>query len=489
MMKNLKIAYITPECVPFAKTGGLADVSGALPSELANYSHDVALFMPYYRIVKQKVPKSERLDFIVEYLVGEWDFVADIRKVTDKKNNINYYFIDNEFLYDRDALYVDPATGKDYTDNDDRYIFFCRAVLETLKKLDFQPDIIHAHDWQAALIPAFLKTEFKDDPFFKNTKSVFTIHNMGYQGIFPIEIKNKISEDNSLFNPMGPFEYWSDINLMKAAILYADHITTVSPTYAREIKSAEQYGMGLEGVLAKRSDNLSGILNGVDYKIWSPRKDRLIPHKYFIANLSGKKKNKLELLKRCGFPIRTEQPLIGMISRLDPQKGFDLIEEIIDDIMKLPMQMVLLGTGHENYHQLFMKTGKKYPDRFKPFLEFDNRLAHLIEAGSDMFLMPSRYEPCGLNQLYSLKYGTVPIVRKTGGLADTVINFDEIAKKGNGFVFEDYEPTSLLKTIKRAVGMFSKKRMWYKIVKSGMAEDFSWSASAAKYIELYQSLK
>jgi starch synthase len=311
---------------------------------------------------------------------------------------------------------------------------------------------------------------------------------MGYQGLFPAELYPELGIDKSHFHPEGPFEFWGKVNFMKAGISFADRITTVSPTYAEEIQQSDEFGKGLEGVLKERSEKLSGILNGVDYDQWSPERDSLIPSPYHISNLSGKKKNKLELLHKCCLPIRMEHPLIGMISRLDIQKGFDLLEEIMDEIMGLNVQFVLLGTGDEKYHEFFRDMEKKYPDRFKAFLMFDNKLAHLIEAGCDMFLMPSHYEPCGLNQLYSLKYGTVPIVRKTGGLADSVTDFDEASLEGTGFVFEKYDAPELLAAIRRAVELFPRKRIWYRIIKQGMQQDFSWDKSAGEYSSLYHQL-
>lgn len=484
-MSSLRIAFVTPEAVPFAKTGGLADVSGALTKTLAEMGHSVKLFMPKYRQVSRTASNMTRLDFRVKCRIGEAAFEGDVFYLPGAKAGLEVYFIGNDYFFDRSELYRDPETKMDYNDNDERFIFFCKAVMQTVKNLGWTPDVIHANDWQSALVPAFLKTSHKGNDLFRNTRSVFTIHNMGFQGKFPADTFQKLGLDSSYFRAAGPFEFWDDVNFMKSAIYFADRITTVSPTYANEIQLSDEYGKGLHGVLKSRSDHLSGVLNGVDYNIWSPKRDGLIPYRYYPGNLSGKKKNKLELLRKCGFPIRMEHPLIGVVSRLDVQKGFDLLEEIIDDVLSLDIQFVLLGTGDERYHLLFQNVEQRYRDKFRAFLEFDNRLAHLIEAGADMFLMPSRYEPCGLNQLYSLKYGTVPIVRKTGGLADTVIDFDEDSLWGTGFVFEKYESGKLLKTIRRAVSLFSRKRVWHKIVKQGMSQDFSWQNSARKYTELY----
>jgi starch synthase len=487
-MSGLEIAFVTPESVPFAKTGGLADVSGALPKSLIKQGHSVKLFMPKYKRVGE-IPinlKPVGKGFAVR--VGDESCESELYQWLDADSGLGIYFIGNDSFFERSELYRDPETGKDYADNDERFIFFCEAVVRACKELDWKPDIFHANDWQSALVPAYLKTRHKDDPHFAGSRTVFTIHNMGYQGLFPAERFSKLGVEKSYFYPEGPFEFWGDVNFMKSGIFFADRITTVSPTYAGEIRQSDEFGKGLQGVLKQRSEHLSGILNGVDYEQWSPERDSLIPFQYHINNLSGKKKNKLELLHKCGLPIRMEHPMIGMISRLDIQKGFDLLEEIMDDLMSLDVQFVLLGTGDEKYHELFHEAEKRYSDKFKAFLMFDNKLAHLIEAGSDMFLMPSRYEPCGLNQMYSLRYGTVPIVRKTGGLADSVFDFDEKSRQGTGFVFESYDSTELLAAIKRAVGLFPRKRIWYGIIKQGMRQDFSWDKSAREYSDLYYRL-
>ncbi len=484
-MRSLKIAFVTPEAVPFVKTGGLADISGALPSLLAEMGHSVKMILPLYRQIKKGFPDLVPLKIEIDCSVGDKVYRGEIFVLRDKKTALEILFVRNDYFFDRVEPYRDASSGKDYIDNDERFIFFNRMVLETFKKINWPPDIIHANDWQSSLIPGYLKTIYRDDEFFVNCRSVMTIHNMAYQGQFPAAAFAKIGVEQKLFAPTGPYEYWGKVNFLKSGIVFADHITTVSPTYAREIQTTSEYGMGLEGVIHARAENLSGILNGVDYDIWSPKNDRTIPFRYLPANLSGKKRDKLELLSKAGLPLRVEDPLVAMISRLDSQKGFDLIEESIADIMSLPLQFILLGTGDKRYHDFFKSAEAKYPDKFKAFLGFDNSLAHLIEAGADIFLMPSRYEPCGLNQMYSLKYGTVPIVRKTGGLADTVVDFDEKTLNGTGFVFEKYESDEMLGTIRRATVFFDKKRVWHKIVKQGMAEDFSWGRSARQYEELY----
>ncbi len=485
-MKKLKIAFITPEAVPFAKTGGLADISGILPGIISKAGLSVKLFLPMYRQVLEKYQNLERVKKDIKIEISDKTYLADILFLHDEATGLDIYFIANKEFFDRPELYRDNKSGKDYKDNLNRFLFFSEAILKTLKELDWAPDIIHANDWQTALVPSFLKTKYKDDLFFRKTASIFTIHNMAYQGQFPAEEYGNIGLNKGYFAPEAYFEFWGRVNLMKAAICLADIITTVSPTYAEEIQTSEEYGMGLEGTLRTRSKDLYGILNGVDYESWSPSSDKLITAPYTIKNISGKKKNKQTLIKAAGLPYKKKQPLIGMISRLDGQKGFDLLEEIMEQILDLDLQFILLGTGSKKYHDYFANLAKKYPESFKPFLEFDNRLAHLIEAGSDMFLMPSRYEPCGLNQMYSLKYGTVPIVRKTGGLADTIVDFDEKTLSGTGFVFEEYDSTKLFQTIKRARKLFDKKQVWSKLVKQGMSQDFSWESSAQKYLKMYQ---
>ena len=487
-MDKLNIAVVTSEAVPFAKTGGLADVSGVLPGLLAGRGHRVKMFMPRYRQVATGFTDLETVADDFDIPVGETRHPGQLSRLVDNDTGLEIYFIGNDFFFNRQELYRELSTGRDYEDNDNRFIFFSRMVIEALRRLGWAPDIVHANDWQAALVPAYLKTVYKNDPVVGSAATVFTVHNLAYQGQFPAETFDKLGIDPAYFGPVAPFEYWGKVNLMKAAVVLSDLVTTVSPTYAGEIRTTSDYGMGLEGVLDEYSDKLIGILNGVDYDTWSPRTDRLIPHRYFKDNLSGKKKNKLELLHRSGFPIRLDHPLFGMISRLDSQKGFDLIVDIIDEMMQMDLQFVLLGTGNLKYHQVFTEIAGKYPDKFQAYLQFDNQLAHLIEAGSDIFMMPSRYEPCGLNQMYSLRYGTVPLVRKTGGLADTVDDFDETTRQGTGFVFEEYTAEALLATVKRAVRLFNKKRLWYKIVKQGMIEDFSWEMSARKYETAYLKL-
>ena len=485
---KLKILVVSPEVVPFAKTGGLADVTGALPQALAGLGHQVKVMLPRYRMVDRTKFKLNPVKVELPLIpVGKKQIRVDLDSLRPAAGGVEYLFLANDEYYDRGELYKDPATGFDYADNDERFILFCRGALETLKALSWQPDVIHSNDWQSALIPAYLKTLYAGDGFFRSTATVFSIHNVAYQGNFPKSTFDKLGLSRDLFYPTSPFEFWGNVNFMKAGISYADVVNTVSETYAVEIQSGSEYGYGLEGVLRTRNQDLYGIVNGIDYDIWSPEKDKLIPAGFSREDLAGKKKSKLVLRKQCDFPrLRRDIPVIGIISRLADQKGFDLLAEISDELLSWDLQMVILGTGEEKYHRLFTRMQSKYPDKISVNLRFDNALAHLIEAGSDMFVMPSRYEPCGLNQLYSLRYGTVPIVRKTGGLADTIENYDPKTGEGTGFVFKDYDASALLDTIKLAVQVYRDKEVWTKLMKNGMAKDFSWAASAKKYVELYR---
>jgi starch synthase len=419
--------------------------------------------------------------------LGDKSVNVGLKRYKPDSTEAEYFFVVNDKYYDREELYKDRSTGLDYEDNNKRFILFARGTLEILKAMGWQPDIIHANDWQSALLCAYLKTLYAEDPFFQQTKTVFSIHNLAYQGSFPRKTFEKIGVSEDLFYPLSPFEFWGKVNFMKAGISYADVINTVSETYAVEIQTGSEFGHGLEGVLRSRNEDLYGIINGIDYEVWSPEKDKLISYNYSQDDLSGKRKNKELLRKVCNLSkFKKRVPLIGIISRLADQKGFDLLAQISDKLLSLDLQMVILGTGDEKYHRLFNQMMAKYPDKISVNLRFDNPMAHLIEAGSDMFLMPSRYEPCGLNQLYSLKYGTVPIVRKTGGLADTIENYNLETREGTGFVFERYDAAELLDTIKLALKTYEDKTAWTNLMKNGMRKDFSWEAAAKKYVELYQ---
>ena len=489
MSKPLNILFVSSEVEPFAKTGGLADVSGTLPQAIKDSGHEIRIIMPRYGSISERKYKLHDVIRLkdIEIPVGKDKKIANVNSsfIANVKSKVQVYFLANKDLFDRAGMYVSPDSKKDYVDNDVRFIFFCRGVLETLKRLGWQPDIIHCNDWQTGLIPAYIKTIYSHDPFFKHIKTVFTIHNLAYQGAFPAPSFEKTGLPESEFNPEG-VEFYGKLNFMKAGLVYSDIITTVSEKYAEEICGSEEYGCGLQGVLQKRKSHLHGILNGIDYTVWNPETDELIVKRYDGRTLEGKSDNKKEVLERFGLTYKERTPLIGIISRLVDQKGLDLIKEVADDLMKLDIQFVMLAAGEKKYQEYFESLHKKYSSKMGIYIGYNDELAHLIEAGSDMYLMPSRYEPCGLNQLYSLKYGTVPIVRATGGLDDTIQDFD--GTNGTGFKFKKYDSRELLKTIQRAMKVYHEDAAWKKIMKNGMQKDFSWESSAKNYTNLYRTL-
>lgn len=487
-MDRMRILIAASEAAPFAKTGGLGDVVGALPKELAKLGHEVVVFLPRYKSIDLARYRTQRLDWTVTVPIAGRNFGAQLESLRDRKLPLSHYFVHNEPFFGREGIYVDPSTGSDYVDNDQRFSFFSRAVLESLKQLGWKPDIVHVHDWQAGLMPVLLRTVYSADSFFAGIKSVLTIHNLAYQGVFPRERFTDLALPEELFYATGPLEFYEKVNFLKGAIMFSDRITTVSPNYASEIQSSTEMGSGLDGVLRNRSDDLVGILNGVDYTVWSPSRDKVIPYRYHIPNLSGKRSTQVELLNNAGLPVRERTPVIGMITRLVDQKGLDLVVAAGERLFQRDVQVLVLGTGEERYHDQLMRFQQQFPDKLKVWLTFDDNLAHWIEAGSDVFLMPSRFEPCGLNQMYSLKYGTVPIVHRVGGLADTVEDYDPETGQGTGFVFSDYTPEAMLSAIDRAIELFARKRPWTKLMKTGMRKDFSWASSAEEYQKLFKNL-
>lgn len=487
---RMKIAVVSSEVVPFAKTGGLADVAGALPKALSSLGTDAKVFSPRYASVDEHTFRIETVHPKLEVPVGNRIEGFSLKGCRLPDSEVEWFFIDSPGYFGRDGLYVEKESGNDFPDNDERFLVFCRGVLESLRALDWKPDIIHLNDWQTGLVPAYLKSVYSQDPFFQGTKTVFTVHNVAYQGNFPPETFRKLNLPAGYFYPAAGLEYWGMTSYLKSGIYFADVITTVSRRYAQEISSSNEFGCGMEGLLRARQSDLHGIMNGIDYKVWNPETDRFLPFKYRADNFQGKRKNRLALRKQMGLSnFGKRLPLIGIISRLASQKGFDLIEACSEELMKLDLQLVILGTGEERYQKLFRSLRKRYPRKVGLKLGFDEVLAHRIEAGSDMFLMPSRYEPCGLNQLYSLKYGTVPIVRKTGGLADSIEDYDPKTGLGSGFVFEEYSPEALLEAVNKALVAYRNKERWEKLMRYGMSLDFSWEASARRYLELYQRLR
>ena len=475
----MHIAFAASECVPFSKTGGLADVVGALPRALASLGHQVSVYVPRYRQTKltdpQTVVKSITIPFDDKYR-----FCSVVTAGTS--NGVRFYFIDYPPYFDREALYGGPSG--DYPDNAERFALFSRAVIEASKVLGV-PHVFHCHDWQSALIPVMLRTLYAEDPAFRELATVFTIHNMGYQGLFPPDTLPLLMLPWELFT-ISKMEFFGQVNFLKGALVHSDFVTTVSRKYSHEIQTTE-YGFGLEGVLRNRAATVAGILNGVDYDEWSPQTDKFIIAKYSPEDLSGKAQCKKDLLNAFGVANSDAKvPVIGIVSRFAAQKGFDLITQIMDRLAREELIMVVLGSGDKPYEEMFLRLNRQFPNKIAAKVAFDNAIAHKIEAGADMFLMPSRYEPCGLNQIYSLKYGTVPIVRATGGLDDTIEPWDARSGKGTGFKFTDYTGEALLATIKQSLLAYRDPSSWQKLMRNGMARDFSWGASAREYGKVYE---
>jgi starch synthase len=484
----MKIAFVSTEIVPFAKTGGLADVSGSLPRELVKLGCNIKLFMPKYFIVDENLHGLKYSWDIGEMPIRINGVIRSVHVHQSKlpDSDLDVYFIDCPHYFHRYRIYTDDF------DEDERFILFSKAVIETLQRLQWIPDVVHCNDWQTGLIPLLLKDNYGWDKVFDNTGTLLSIHNIGYQGMFSKSVLNSAEIRSDLFYPSGPIEQDGGVSFMKAGISFSDIINTVSNTYAHEILTAE-FGAGLEKVLKQREEDLFGILNGVDYDVWSPETDKHLPFNYSINDLGGKLKNKKFLLEHFDIPFNKDVPLIGIVSRMVLQKGFDIFADAINDLMNLEANWIILGSGEDKFEDLFRRLSNQLPGKVGSYIGYNNELSHLIEAGADMLLMPSRYEPCGLNQIYSLKYGTVPIVRKTGGLADTVKDWDEENyygfDHGNGFSFYDYTGYALYKTVERAVNTFKHKEVWKKIQTNGMSLDFSWERSAEKYLELYRLAK
>jgi starch synthase len=478
----MNIVFAASEGVPFSKTGGLADVVGALPGALAALGHQVSVYLPRYRQTKLTEPVSEVRSVTIPF-DDQYRFASVVSG--GRLHGVRFYFVEYPPYFDRDALYGTPAG--DYPDNAERFALFSRTVLEASKILGV-PQIFHCHDWQSALIPVLVRTVYAEDPAFRDVGTVFTIHNMGYQGLFPPDTLPLLMLPWDLFT-MSKMEFFGQVNFLKGALTYSDFITTVSRKYSQEIQTAE-YGFGLEGVLRDRASTVTGILNGVDYDEWSPQTDKFIAAEYSPQDLSGKAMCKQDLLAAFGIPTAdVKLPVIGVVSRFAAQKGFDLIAQIADRLAREEMIVVALGAGDKTYEEMFLRLNKQFPKKIAVKVAYDNAIAHKIEAGADMFLMPSRYEPCGLNQIYSLKYGTVPIVRATGGLDDTIEPWDARTGKGTGFKFSEYNGESLLLTIKHALTAYRDQTSWQALMRNGMNKDFSWNASAREYGKIYEKVR
>lgn len=471
-----RVLFASAEMAPFAKVGGLADVVGSLPRALNRLGHDARVILPNYRIIEEKYAPRE---FAPGFTVGLGGERVPVGIKMIDHDGLHVYLVDCPQFFDREGIYMHPDDGE-------RFIVFCRGVLEGLRHLGWKPDVIHANDWQAGLIPCYLKTLLKGDPFYENVRSVFTIHNLAYQGHFPPSHLELAGIDMAEFH-YDKFEFFGQINVMKGGIVYADRVNTVSERYRGEIQTPE-FGEGLDGLLRAHRRKLSGIVNGIDVELFNPLTDRNIVSKYTRAKVTGKEENKGDLLREMGLPYwKTKRiPLVAMVTRLAAQKGIDLVEAAFGRLMKQDVQFVLLGTGDERFEKFFRDQQELYPKKVGVRLGFDAALAQKIYAGGDIFLMPSRFEPCGLGQLISLRYGTIPVVRRTGGLGDTVVPFNRKTKRGTGFLFDRYTADALVRTLKKAVAAYKDRKVWTQLVKNAMRADFSWDASAREYESLYR---
>jgi len=486
----MKIVFASSEAVPFAKTGGLADVVSALAKSLDASGHETWLFLPYY----SQIWKRHKATNLEIEPTGHWLEIPMLERTETCQllwaklpgSQVRVILIQHEEYYDREQLYNED--GRDYADNCERFVFFNRAVLEASRKLQLQPDVIHANDWQTGLIPALLKLEYQKQPGFEQTASVFTIHNMAFQGAFWHWDMKITGLDWKHFN-MDEMEAYGQLNLLKTGIVYSDYVTAVSPGYATEIQTPE-FGCGLHNVLKAKAVRLVGILNGIDTEEWNPETDPHLQHHYSLEQIEpGKPACKAELQSRYQLPVRPEVPLFGMVSRMTEQKGVDLILSVAEQLLERDVQLVFLGSGQPHFESLLQQLARRHPDQVGVEIGFNEGLAHLIEAGCDLYLMPSRYEPCGLNQMYSLRYGTIPIVHRVGGLADSVTPATEqtLAEgTATGFQFDDYVSAAFLKEFDRSIQLFQDKTIWRELVQTGMQQDWSWKRSAAEYLTVYQ---
>ena len=476
----MKILFAASECVPFIKTGGLADVVGALAPVLARKGHDVRVILPLYTAIPEKYTDAMRhlIDFEVE--LGWRKQYCGIEVL--EQDGVTFYFVDNKYYFGRSYIY--GLGGDEY----ERYGFFCRAVLNALPLISFFPDIIHANDWQTGMIPALLKIQYAHLPFYTKIRTIYTIHNLQYQGVFGIDqFKDVFGLGDSIFTD-DKLEHYGTANCMKAGLVYADEITTVSPSYAEEIQTA-YYGERLDGLLRAKRAHLSGVLNGIDVDDYNPATDKQIAFNYSLEDMSGKAADKKALQEQLGLEVRPDVPLIGMVGRLSNQKGLDLVDYIIGELMEEDIQLVVLGMGDAKYFNLFSWAEQQYQGRVAARFQMDIQLSHRIYAGADIFLMPSQFEPCGLSQMIALRYGTIPVVRETGGLRDTVLSYNEANGAGNGFSFFNYNAHDMLYTIRRAIWFYQNRPdVWQTLQTRGMEGDYSWTNSAETYLSLYQSM-
>lgn len=479
----MKIVFAATEMVPFAKTGGLADVIGSLTAELQGLGHDISVFLPHYKVVSaQKLTLKTAVESFGIQIGNEKEKGKILSYVLP--NGVKVFFVDHPEFYLREALY--GTSLGDYPDNDRRFIFFQRGVLEGLKAMGVKPDILHCHDWQTGLIPTYLKTLYSGDSFFKSARTVFTVHNLAYQGTFPPDSLTITGLGWDQFK-MERLEFYGKLSFLKGGLLDADLISTVSERYSHEIQTKE-FGCGLEGVLQRRKDKLFGIVNGIDPEEWNPATDKELFARFSSKDFEKKKINKLELQKENGLKADASVPLVGMVARLVDQKGMDILIPALTPLLDLGLQFILLGTGEEKYHHILREFSKKNRGRASVHILFDPKMAKHIYAGCDLMLMPSYYEPCGLGQMIALRFGTIPVVRATGGLADTITPYDIKTGSGNGFVFTDYSAQALVETAQKALEIYKNDKKWMELAQNAMSSDFSWSASAKKYVKLYESI-
>ena len=479
----LKICLVASEVTPYAKTGGLADVAGALSRYLASAGHDVRLFLPLYDRIDTTKLDLQSVGFLrqIELRMGPHTLTYSVFTLAQPDDPLGTYFIHCPALYHRGSIYGD---GDDYL----RFGFLSRVVIEICQRMGWAPDVFHCNDWHTALLPLYLRYHYGWDRLFERTRTLLTIHNIGYQGTFSTSTLGELDLASFTAQLYQEDLQQGRINFLKTGLLYADVLSTVSHTYAREIQT-EEYGMGLHNLLQARRSTLVGIVNGVDYGDWNPAADPLIPHAYSAQDLAGKLANKRHLLQSLGLPVDDRAPTFGVVSRLTAQKGFDLFFEVLPQLLRFrDVRLTLLGGGEPRYEQFFMELQARFPSKVCYYRGYSNELAHLIEAGADMFLMPSRYEPCGLNQMYSLRYGTPPIVRNTGGLADTVQLWNPHTGEGTGFVFDHYNADGLRWAIGYALDTYHHPEAWQQLMRNGMAQDFSWEVQGQKYVELYRRM-
>lgn len=490
-MKNkFKVFFVSAEVAPFASSGELGDVAGALPRVLKDLGHEVRMMMPNYRTVNERKyilrdvirlkDMPIQMDGQILNANGKSAFLPD--------SKVQIYFLDYKPFYDRPNLYQDGPQTKGYAENAERFVFFCRGCLETLKLLHWQPDVIHCNDWQTSLIPYFLKTAYRDDPFFKNTRVLLSVHDARHQGVFAAEVMKKAGLAENHLAPGSPAEFLGKFNFLKAGIATADLTTTVSDTYALEIQSDKEYMQGLDKFLREKRPKIVGVLNGIDYSVWNPETDTHLAATYSAVNPAGKLTNKQALLKNFGLEANPRQPVIGMMNSLREEKGIGLVIEAFDKLIAQGVKLVILGAGDEKYQSLLSKLVKKHSRNAAASFRRDEAQTHLFMAGIDMLLMPSKVEPCGLYQLIAMAYGAVPIAHASGGLVDTVADYNPKSERGVGFVFEKYAAGELVQAVSRAVKLFDDDKKWLRLIKNAMKQNFTWQSSAEKYTKLYQKL-